>query len=210
MDDIASSDTVRAICPSLCEAAKQVGAWPIQCRATIGGNLGNASPAADTVPPILVSDAIIVAISCDGFREINATSFFLGPGLTDLQPGELIHSIVLPTTERPFFSRFTKIGWQREQIISVVSLAVSLYLNEHREVTKAAVALGSVAPTPKRALTVEAILTGHTLDDSARANAVRAVQNDIAPIDDVRAPGWYRRVAAATLLDRMLEEAAGD
>lgn len=208
MDDIARSDAVRAVCPALCEAAQKVGAWPVQCRATLGGNLANASPAADTAPPLLVAGAVIVAAGAERRRDIQAEDFFTGPGETTLRPGELIRSIRLPLADRASFSRFTKLGRQREQIISVVSLAISLHLNDQALVTQAAVALGAVAPTPKRAPTVEAILVGHSLDPSTTDRAVQAVQDDIAPIDDVRAPAWYRRVGAAILLERMLEEAA--
>ncbi len=209
MDDIADSDAVRSVCPALCEAARKVGAWPIQCRATLGGNLANASPAADTAPPLLVTHAVVVAASATGLRHIEAEEFFAGPGESTLRPGELIQSIRLPITDPPSFSRFTKLGWQSEQIISVVSLSVSLHLNDQGLITKAAVALGAVAATPKRAPSVEAILVGQSLAPSTIGHAVQAVQDDIAPIDDVRAPAWYRKVAAATLLQRLLEEAAG-
>jgi carbon-monoxide dehydrogenase medium subunit len=209
MDTIADSAPIRAVCPALCEAARKVGAWPIQCRATLGGNLANASPAADTAPPLLVAEAIIVAAGPTGLREIQAADFFAGPGETTLKPGELIRSIRLPNTDPPSFSRFEKLGWQREQIISVVSLSVSLHLNDQGVVTRAAIALGAVAATPKRAPSVEAILMGQALGSSAIDRAVEALQDDITPIDDVRAPAWYRRMAAATLLQRMLQEAAG-
>ncbi len=209
MDEIADSGPLRSVCPALCQAARKVGAWPIQCRATLGGNLANASPAADTAPPLLVADALVVAAGQGGLRNIEAEDFFAGPGENTLKPGELIHSIRLPVTDPPSFSRFTKLGWQREQIISVVSLSISLHLNDQGLVTKAAAALGAVAATPKRAPSVEAVLVGHSLDPAAISRAVEAVQNDITPIDDIRAPAWYRRVAAATLVERMLEEASG-
>ncbi|RLE26164.1 MAG: hypothetical protein DRJ65_06095 [Acidobacteria bacterium] len=114
----------------------------------------------------------------------------------------------MPITDPPSFSRFKKLGWQREQIISVVSLSVNLHLNDLGVVTGAAVALGAVAATPRRAPSVEAVLMGQSLEPAAIGRAVEAVQDDITPIDDVRAPAWYRRVAAGTLLERMLEEAA--
>ena len=114
-----------------------------------------------------------------------------------------------PLKKPPSFSRFTKLGWQREQIISVVSLGISLHLDGQSRITQAAIALGAVAPTPKRAPTAEGVLVGRTLDLDVIGEAVVAVQDDIAPIDDVRAPAWYRRVAAATLLERLLKEATG-
>jgi carbon-monoxide dehydrogenase medium subunit len=209
MDEIADSEAIRSMCPALCEAARKVGAWPIQCRATLGGNLANASPAADTAPALLIADAVIVTEGPGGRREVGIDNFFTGPGETTLGDEELIRSIKIPQNP-PSFSRFTKLGWQREQIISVVSLAIQLHINNRAEVTEAAVALGAVAPTPTRAPTVEATLLGHTLDPSIIERAVKAVQDDISTIDDVRAPAWYRRVAAATLVQHMLEEAADD
>lgn len=207
MDVIADSTAVRSVCPALSESARQVGAWPIQCRATLGGNLANASPAADTAPPLLVADARVEVIGQHGSREIEISNFFSGPGATSLEPGELIQAVNLPVTDPPSFSRFSKLGWQREQIISVVSLGINLRLDEVLRVSDAAIALGAVAPTPKRAPAAEAALIGRVLEPAVINEAVKAVQDDISPIDDVRAPAWYRRVAAATLLDRRLGEA---
>lgn len=209
MDDIAGSEVVQSICPALSQSARQVGAWPIQCRATLGGNLANASPAADTAPPLLVADALVEVAGPHGTRSIEIGDFFAGPGATTLEQGELIQTICLPVANPPSFSRFTKLGWQREQIISVVSLGVHLHLDDQLRVTQAAIALGAVAPTPKRAPTAEGVLVGHVLEPTVIGEAVKAVQDDISPIDDVRAPAWYRRVAAATLLDRLLKEATG-
>ncbi len=207
MDAVVRSSTVRTTCPALHQAARRVGAWPIQCRATLGGNLANASPAADTAPPLLVADAQIVLLSTNGPRRVALEDFFTGPGTTVLRPDELIHSVLLPRTGTGPHSLFDKIGPRREQIISVVSVAVGLDFDDHRRIRRAAIAFGAVAPTPKRAPTVENMLAGVALDASTIAAAADAVQQDIAPIDDVRAPAWYRRVAAATTLRRLLEEA---
>lgn len=206
MDRIARSELVRTHCPELIEAACKVGAWPIQCRATLGGNLGNASPAADTGPPLLVSDARIEAVRARGTRSIPIGDFFRGPGKTALEPGELIRSIHLPKNQEYDLRRFEKLGWRREQIISVVSVALRLRLDPSRRIVAVAAAFGAVAATPIRAATVEQTLLGQPLDGETRTRAVEAVQRDIHPISDVRAPAWYRRMAAATLLQRLLEE----
>lgn len=206
MDTIARSEAVHRFCPGLAAAAAKVGAWPIQCRATIGGNLGNASPAADTAPPLLAADASIVAASSRGERTIPIADLFTGPGTTVLSADELIRQVLIPPPAPRSVGRFAKLGWRREQIISVVSIATQISRDDEGVVRKAAIALGSVAPRPTRAPGAEGSITGRRLDASTIADAVKAVQADIAPIDDVRSPAWYRRVAAAVLLQRLLQE----
>ncbi len=210
METIASDPRIVARWPALARAAGLVGAWPIQCRATLGGNLVNASPAADTAPPLLVAGASVHLVSRRGERTLPLDMFFTGPGTTVLEPGELLLAVRLPIPElfdrERLFERFVKIGPRREQIISVVSLAVRLHL-AGGVATRAAVALGAVAPTPVRAPRVEAALEGHRYTAAVRREALARLQEDMAPIDDLRAPAAYRRVAAAVVLDRCLAEA---
>jgi CO/xanthine dehydrogenase FAD-binding subunit len=211
MDTIAGDARVRAVCPALAEAAQLVGAWPIQCRATLGGNLANASPAADTAPPLLVADARVVLDSSRGSRELPLADLFVGPGTTCMAADELIVSVFVPAWKRPSgrsVDRFVKVGPRREQIISVVSLAVRIAVADGA-VAEARLALGSVAPCPVRARATERLLTGREISAELRRQAAEKLQDDIAPIDDVRAPATYRRLAAAVLLDRALAEVAG-
>ncbi len=212
MEAIATDPRVRAVCPSLAEAAGLVGAWPIQCRATLGGNLANGSPAADSVPPLLIADARALVASPAGRREIPLTELFIGPGKTRLAAGDLILAVVVPAPRRAggrTVERFVKVGPRREQIIAVVSLAARVSV-EGGMVTEARLALGSVAATPVRAAGAERRLIGKPLTPALRQQACEALQDDIAPIDDVRAPAWYRRTAAAVLLDRVLAEVGRD
>jgi CO/xanthine dehydrogenase FAD-binding subunit len=208
MDRIASDDLVRFVCPSLAEAAAQVGAWPIQCRATLGGNLGNASPAADTAPPLLVCGATVLCASASGTREIAIDRLFTGPGAHELAGGELIVGVFVPEPIKApgerVVERFFKVGPRREQILSTVSLAARIRIAADRRIVDVRLALGSVAPTPVRAHQAEAALEGKRADPEVIASACIALQHDIAPIDDVRGPARYRRIAAAVLLDRFL------
>lgn len=208
MDRIGSEPSVRETCPALAEAARQIGAWPIQCRATLGGNLGNASPAADMVPPLLIADAVAAVASVSGTREIPIDRFFTGPGTHALQPGELITSVYVPGVAKSagdqLDERFLKVGPRREQIISVVSLAARIRRTPDGSIASARLAFGSAAPTPVRALHAERLLEGESPDQEIIAAACTALQQDIAPVDDVRAPARYRRIAAAVLLDRFL------
>ncbi len=213
MDTIAADARVRAGWPALAQAASQVGAWPIQCRATLGGNLANASPAADTAPPLLIADARLRLLSCRGSRTVPAAEFFAGPGRTVRAPDEIILSVLLPPRRlgphATAHERFAKVGPRREQIISVVSLAARIVVQSDGSVGEVALAVGSVAPTPRRARRAEEVLEGCRLTGAVRREAVAALEEELAPIDDVRAPAWYRRVAAAVLLDRFLAEVAG-
>ncbi len=211
MDAIAADADIQRCFPALARAARQVGAWPIQCRATLGGNLANGSPAADTAPALLVAEAIVTVISTSGLRRLPIAEFFLGPGRTALAHGDLVTSVRLPLVELPpghrLVERFVKVGPRREQVISVVSLAGRAVIRPDGALAMVRLALGSVAPTPVCAHAAERALAGRRPDAAARRDAVRAVQHDIAPIDDVRAPARYRRIAAAVLLDRFLQEA---
>lgn len=213
MDMIADSPVVRAAAPALAAAAGLVGAWPIQCRATLGGNLANASPAADTVPPLLVADAELELVSLGGSRTVPLDELLLGPGRTALAPGELIRSIRVPRLPAGGGERFAKLGPRREQIISMVGVAMRAVRGEGGALDGGAlhevrIAVGSAAPRVVRARRAEAALERRRLDDVVRREALRALQADIAPIDDVRAPAAYRRLAAATLLDRFIRELA--
>jgi len=212
MDAIASSPFVRRAAPALAQAAGRVGAWPIQCRATLGGNLANASPAADTAPPLIAAGAELVLVSAWGRRTVPVEAFFTGPGQTVLEAGELILEVRVPALSRTpgarAVDRFEKLGPRREQIISVVSLAIRTGITAAGVLEGCRIALGSVAATPVRARHAEAVLEGRVPDEAVRREAARALQHDIAPIDDVRAPARYRRIAAAVVLDRLLEEAA--
>ncbi len=209
MAAIARDPEVRRDYPGLAAAAAQVGAWPIQCRATLAGNLANASPAADTAPPLLVAGAVLEVASARGDRLLPLRDFFLGPGRCALEPGELIVAVFLPPVPAGVVERFTKVGPRREQAISMVSLAARARAEADGRLGCIRLALGSVAPTPVRARATERLLEGRRPDAATRREAALVLQSDIAPIDDLRAPARYRRIAAAVLLDRFLEALDG-
>jgi len=210
MDEIARDPRIGRAAPALARAASWVGAWPIQCRATLGGNLGNASPAADTAPPLLVAGARVrLRSATGGERELPVAELFTGPGRTALAPGELIVAVLLPEPlSESGAERFAKLGPRREQVISVVSLAVRVVDRAGGRLRGVRIALGAVAPTPVRARRAEAVLEGSRPDRAALAAASEALAVDIAPIDDLRAPATYRRHAAAVLLRRAVVEIA--
>lgn len=170
---------------ALVEAARTIGAAQIQNRGTLGGNLGTASPAGDTLPVLLAADATLVTDR----RTIPVDAFFVGYRRTALAPDEVIVRIRVPRDGRVI--RFRKVGTRQAQAISKVVLAVC------RE--PARVAIGSVAEVPLRASRAEAALARGDL-----AGAVEAVAGDIRPIDDVRSTAGYRRTVTQRVLRRLL------
>ncbi len=183
--------------PALCAAAREIGGAQIQNRATIAGNLANASPAADSAPVLLAADAVVELVSVSGVRRVPVAEFFLGYRRTALQPDELIQAVVIPTPPRAGQWYFRKVGTRAANAISkVVFCGV--------RGPQPRIALGSVGPVPLRARRAEAALAaGEPVE-----TAVAALQQDIAPIDDLRSTAEYRRFVAAGLLRQFWERTA--
>lgn len=179
---------------ALRDCARTVGAPQIQNRGTIGGNIVNASPAGDSLPMWLATDATFELASVRGVRQVPASAFWLGYRKTALAPDELLVRVHLHTHVGDRL-HYRKVGTRLAQAISKVVLGGRLRV-EGGIVTEARVALGSVAPTPIRAHHVEAALLGKPIDPAAAA----AVADDIAPIDDIRSTADYRRTVAANVI----------
>ncbi|MFH1812002.1 MAG: xanthine dehydrogenase family protein subunit M [Pseudomonadota bacterium] len=195
---IARHDGVRRLFPDLHRAAATLASQQIRNMGTLGGNIGNASPAADLVPSLLVHEALVRVRCGDALREVPARAFFTGPGETVLTAQELITEVRLPVpraADGEVHSVFHKLGFRGAQIIAVVNLAARVGLRGD-VVEQARLALGSVAPTAVRASHVEQLLIGQRLTRELVEAAAEAVQQDISPIDDLRAPAAYRRRVA--------------
>jgi CO/xanthine dehydrogenase FAD-binding subunit len=192
--------------PLLRIAARETGGIATQNRGTIGGNIANASPAADTPPVLLVYDAELEIVSASGTRRIPYASFHRGYKKMDLAAGELIARIILPprakTGDRPV-EYYRKVGTRRAQAISKVCFAGTLRV-DGGAIQDVRIALGSVAPTVVRATQAEDALRGQPLDEHAIAVAERALLAEIAPIDDIRSTAHYRARVAANLLREFL------
>ncbi len=204
------SDLLRADLPpafdSLKQAAIEVGSVQIQNVGTVAGNLCNASPAADGVPPLLTLDARVELASRRGLRELPLQDFITGYRATALEPDELMTAITIPSESALGASHFRKLGVRRYLVISVVMAAVRLVVAGGR-VTEARVALGACSPVAMRMAGLEQDLVGAPLDSlGARVSADHLAQ--LAPIDDIRASASYRRDAALVLVRRSLMSAA--
>jgi CO/xanthine dehydrogenase FAD-binding subunit len=191
--------------PGLAMASRTVGSPQIRMRGTVGGNLGAASPAGDSHPPLLAADAVVeVASAARGARQVPAAEFYTGVKRNALEPDELIAAILVPTASGP--QQFSKIGTRNAMVIAVTAFAVAL----HPDRRAVGTGIGSAAPTPRRAPEAEAFLAGELdaaglwesrgeLPDSlARAFGER-VAAAAAPIDDVRGSAAYRRHALSVM-----------
>jgi carbon-monoxide dehydrogenase medium subunit len=193
--------------PALVSACRQVGGPPVRNRGTLAGNLVNASPAADSALPLLVYDAQLIAAHRGGERTIPLNEFFLGPGQTRLAADEFLREIRIPKTAQRTCAVFLKLGNRNAMAISVASVAVSLAVDEAGNIQHARVALGSVAPTPLRAVQAEAILQGASINDDVFILAAQAAQQAASPISDLRASAEYRQKMVFVLTRRALEQA---
>jgi carbon-monoxide dehydrogenase medium subunit len=205
LNNIRDSATVKERAPLLSEAIGRLAASPIRNRATIGGNLCNASPAADTAPPLLVLDASLRLRGPDGERIVKISEFFVGPGQTVRKADEVLTEVVIPCeTGR---SAFAKLGRRKSFTLSIVSVAGFGVIKDGK-FTDVRVALGAVAPTPIRSRMIEDALRGLAADEEHIARAVKRVKQEVSPISDVRASAEYRREMAGVLTKRVLQRIA--
>ncbi|OYT38270.1 MAG: carbon monoxide dehydrogenase [Desulfurococcales archaeon ex4484_58] len=206
LQDIIESNIIREKLPLLYNAVYNMASWQIRNRATIGGNLCNASPAADTAPPLMVYNAKLVVSSINGSREISILDFFKGPRETDLRNNELLVEIKIPKPHIHGYS-YRKIGRRNAFTLSIVAIAtyVEIENNIFRDVR---IALNSVAPKPVRAWSVEEYLKNKRIDREEIYKASELVVKDISPISDVRASADYRRKLSIILIRETLFEAS--
>jgi carbon-monoxide dehydrogenase medium subunit len=206
IQELVDSPIVYSKTPLLWEAATRFAYWQIRNMATIGGNLCNASPAADTAPPLLVYDAVVKAASLSGERYIPIGDFFLGPRHVSLGRSELLVEVIVPYKSlEKYGSAYAKIGRRRGHDISVVAAAAAIRV-EDGLIADARVALNSIAPTPIRARSVEKYLVGRRPGIEVFREASKLVSSDVSPITDVRAPAEYRLHAAMVLVEDLLLE----
>jgi CO/xanthine dehydrogenase FAD-binding subunit len=193
---------------ALQQAARQVGGRQVQNAGTLGGNLCNASPAADGVPPLLALGAGVELVSASGTRRLPLQDFLLGPRRTALQPTELLAAVLIPEPGLRGRSAFVKLGARTHLVISIAMVAARVEVDAGR-VTAAAVAVGACSPVAVRLPRVEAALVGASAADAPGRVRAEDVVAALAPIDDVRATAAYRRDAAVDLVRRAVAEALG-
>jgi CO/xanthine dehydrogenase FAD-binding subunit len=201
--DILRSGVLGREFPLLARAASETGGIANQNRGTIGGNIANASPAADTPPALLVYDAEIEVASTRGRRRIPYDRFHTGYKRMDLARDEVITGVSLPRRSADWAHYYRKVGARRSQAIAKVCLAGAIRLRDDR-VADVRLALGSVAPTVLRANRTEAVLRGAALSGELVERAARTLASEVSPIDDVRSTAIYRSTVAQNLLREFL------
>jgi aerobic carbon-monoxide dehydrogenase medium subunit len=206
--DIAADPLLNEKAPVLAEGARSIGNPLIRNRATIGGNLATAAPCADTAPPLLALDALVQLASPEGRREMPIADYFLEYRTTSLRETEMITGLLIPIPSEEWAGGFEKIRLRRSGAISVASVAVMVQSDE-ATCLNARVALGSVAPIPLRAATVEKALQGRRIDADVVRECSRLVQEHISPIDDLRGSAEYRRWVTEAVVARTISRAAG-
>ena len=209
--DIIESSMLNSSCRMLVEASRTIGSLQIQNRATIGGNLGNASPAGDTIPPLYALDANVKVQNHEHSRLVPVEKFFLGYRKIDLMPDELITEISFEAVEDPYDGTFLKLGLRERHFISLVSLAISVkWAPDGDRFSNVRVALGAVAPVALRARKCEEYLKNRTLAEEMIWNAGKIASGESSPISDLRAPANYRRAVIPSLLYQAAQSLIAD
>ncbi len=193
----------------LAQACVEVGAPQIRARGTIAGNLVTASPANDTIAPLIALDAELTLLSARGERVVALRDFFTGFRATQLRADELVTEIRFTALGAATRGIFLKLGLRRAQAISVIDVAAVVAFAPDGTVRDARIALGCLAPTVVRAPSAERAAIGRALDDAVCAAVGRAACEDAAPIDDIRGSAAYRRTTLAALIARALERIGG-
>ena len=205
--EVQANEVLREEFPMLCQAASETGGLAIQNRGTLGGNIANASPAADSPPALLVYEAELELISKEGSRQIPYAKFHLGYKQMDIRPDELLRSIRLPRSPKQRTHYYRKVGTRKAQAISKVCFAATASMNGNR-VDDVRIALGSVAPIPIRCGQTENSILNRVIDRDTSNAARAALANDISPIDDLRSTRDYRLRVSLNLLADFLRNLA--
>lgn len=202
---------VREHCGIVAEACDHFASDQLRNAATIGGNVCNASPAGDLLPPLLALDALAELASMPNgrieTRLVPLAEFFVGPGKTVRAPNELLCAIRVPLPPPGFVGRFFKFGTRPALDISAIAIGLG-GLKRGRALTRVRVAYGAVAPVPMRARATEAALEGTPLDEGTIARIAAVARDEVRPIDDVRASAWYRRELVYNMTRRILDDVA--
>jgi len=190
-------------------AAREIGGIQIQNRGTVGGNLCNASPAADSVPPLLALDAGVELVSAVGTRRVSLADFIVGNRKTVRRPDEILANVIVPRTVDDAASAFLKLGARRYLVISIVMVAAVVKTDNAGHVTDARIAVGSCSAVARRLTLLERALVGVPARNGLGATTLAEHLAQLSPINDVRATATYRNDAALTLVGRVLEACVG-
>jgi carbon-monoxide dehydrogenase medium subunit len=194
MREVETSLVITRRFPFLSQSAAEVGSIQIRNRATIGGNIANATPSADVVPSLLVLQAQVKISTTNGEKQVPLESFFLGPGKTVMGPGDILTEIIIPPAPVNLRGEYIKFSPREMMDLAYVGVAVALVTEGNDNVCREArIALGAVSPVPMRARKAEAVLVNADINEDSAERAGEAAASECAPISDVRASAAYRR-----------------
>ena len=202
------SDVVKAELSALHDAASQVGSVQIRNVATVGGNICNAAPSADTAGPLLALGATAVLEGSNRRREVPMVDFFRGPSETVLKTNEVLVEFHIPEEPGRFGSAYWKHSRRKAMDLPLLGIAVALTLTEGEEISDARIALTVAAPVPMRAYKAEEFLKGKRLDNEVLAEAGKIASSEASPRDSLRGKAWYRREMIEVFVPRMATLAA--
>ncbi|MCX6084448.1 MAG: xanthine dehydrogenase family protein subunit M [Caldiserica bacterium] len=207
--DLGASPIVRQHGHALALAASRVGSSQIRNVGTVGGNVANASPAGDTIPALIVLDAVVSIANRKGTRDVPIIDFFTGPGRSVLASEELVTELYFPVTGPGELTGFGKLGSRQAMTISTANMAFYFRIGDNRRIVEARIAFGSVAPTVVRAHRTERMFCQlpPLLSWDAIRGAAQMAWKEVAPIDDLRATAVYRKEAVVGLLAEAAYEA---
>lgn len=201
LSQVIADERVGALFPALVEAARTVGSIQIRNRASLTGNICNASPAADTAPALLAYDAVAVISSRGGDRRVPVADFMLGPRQTDLRVGEIVTAVDLPVPAGPIGAKFARLT--RRRGVDLATLSLCCLVGRHRT----RFAFGAVAPAPFVVDDDTGVLANRSADEAQREAVLRAITGRARPITDLRAGATYRQAMLLVLSRRALQAA---
>jgi len=203
LNEISDSKVVQRNYPILSEACKTVGSYQVRNRATLVGNICNASPSADTTPPLLVLEAKVNIIGPTGEKIVSIDEFFTGVKKNILKKGEIVTSVIVSSLRDEWTGVYLKQGRRKDVDLATVGVAVLCIRDEIR------IALGAVAPTPIRAFKTEELLKGKTIDESLLERAGKSALTEVSPISDIRSSQEYREEIIKVLVRRAVLQVKG-
>ena len=205
---IETSALIRKKYPFLAQSAAEVGSIQIRNRATVGGNMANATPSADVAPSLIALNAAGKIAGADGERTLRMEEFFRGPGQNAMNPDEILTEITIPKTSPQFVGEYIKFSPRDMMDLAYIGVAVAYNLARDKKCTGVRIVLGAVAPTPIRAKSSEALLEGHVLTEELAAKVGDEAARESKPISDVRSSADYRRAMVGVMTKRAILNAA--
>jgi carbon-monoxide dehydrogenase medium subunit len=203
-----TSPLVRERFGLIAQGAASLGSYQVRCRATVGGNICNASPAADMVPGLISLGAKVKIASPEGERLLPLEGLYAGPGKTNLRMGEILTEVQVPPLPEFIGCHYTKHSIRNAMDLAVVGVAVALFSNPQKDrCEEVKIALGAVGPVPMRAITAENCLKGQKLDEGLIPRAALLASEEAKPVTDIRASMEYRREMVRVITQRALQQA---